>query len=378
MKSLTLLSSLMVFAMVPLISESQEHSAVIDWSIGLELPRQQGMSHKGLAGPLVGVQGDFLCIGGGANFPLQMPWEGGSKEYHRDFFIYKQHAGQVQFVQSLLLPFSWAYGASVSSSNGIFILGGENETGLLSSCYILKYDPVRKALELQELPALPFAITNAGASIVGDYLYLAGGELQEGVSKALYVLNLKKTALGWGHVADLPYEVSHLQLLSDRHALYLVGGRKRNFGMVSDIYDGLWKFDLKTHQWKALQSMPQKSAAGTALLLSDGGLWVFSGDDGSTFGRVETLLASISMEADSVKRADLIRQKNVMQEQHPGFGQQIWRYDFKRNVWDKAGELPTKGPVTTTAVRWGKHVVIPSGEIKAGVRTAKIICGQLQ
>jgi len=34
-----------------------------------------------------------------------------------------------------------------------------------------------------------------------------------------------------------------------------------------------------------------------------------------------------------------------------------------------AGELPPTPAVTTTAVRWGADVVLPTGEIKPGVRT---------
>jgi len=65
--------------------------------------------------------------------------------------------------------------------------------------------------------------------------------------------------------------------------------------------------------------------------------------------------------------------KNLLQENHPGFCKEVFRYQIKTDKWTKIGSLPFPTPVTTTAVKWGGTVYIPSGEIKAGVRSSKIL-----
>jgi N-acetylneuraminic acid mutarotase len=41
--------------------------------------------------------------------------------------------------------------------------------------------------------------------------------------------------------------------------------------------------------------------------------------------------------------------------------------------WSRMADLPSDGPVTTTAVVWDDMIILPSGEIKAGVRTPEIL-----
>jgi N-acetylneuraminic acid mutarotase len=52
-------------------------------------------------------------------------------------------------------------------------------------------------------------------------------------------------------------------------------------------------------------------------------------------------------------------------------------YQPVNNQWKKLGELPFLTPVTSTAVQQGSYILIPSGELKPGVRSTKIIVGQL-
>src|SRR5690606_15601147 len=54
---------------------------------------------------------------------------------------------------------------------------------------------------------------------------------------------------------------------------------------------------------------------------------------------------------------------------HPGFGKQLMAFNTITNEIYSAGKLPKPGQVTTTAVKWGNEVFVPSGEIRPGVRT---------
>jgi N-acetylneuraminic acid mutarotase len=63
---------------------------------------------------------------------------------------------------------------------------------------------------------------------------------------------------------------------------------------------------------------------------------------------------------------------------HPGFSKDVLLYNVQTNKWSKIGTIPFDSPVTTTAFKWGKRIYIPSGEIRAGVRTPHILAVDIQ
>ncbi|MEI9806629.1 MAG: hypothetical protein WDO16_01410 [Bacteroidota bacterium] len=49
---------------------------------------------------------------------------------------------------------------------------------------------------------------------------------------------------------------------------------------------------------------------------------------------------------------------------HPGFSKDVYLYNTITDVWTNSGKIPFETPVTTTAVKWGKDIFIPSGEVR--------------
>ena len=85
------------------------------------------------------------------------------------------------------------------------------------------------------------------------------------------------------------------------------------------------------------------------------------------------LIAAINNEKDESKKQELILQKNKLQLAHPGFSNEVLLYNIKTNIWKAIDTIPFATPVTTTAVKWKSSFFIPSGEIKAGVRSPNIL-----
>ena len=85
---------------------------------------------------------------------------------------------------------------------------------------------------------------------------------------------------------------------------------------------------------------------------------------------------AISNEKDEIKKQELIEKKNKLQVAHPGFKHDVMLYNTLTNEWKQISDIPFDVPATTTAVLWNNCVFIPSGEIKAGVRTAQILVGK--
>ncbi|HET7897269.1 MAG TPA: hypothetical protein VFL47_06360, partial [Flavisolibacter sp.] len=93
--------------------------------------------------------------------------------------------------------------------------------------------------------------------------------------------------------------------------------------------------------------------------------------------QTEKLIVAINNETDEEKKQALLAEKIKLQSTHPGFCKQVLLYDAKKDRWKAVNCMPFETPVTTTAVRWNNEVLIPGGEIRAGVRTPLILSAKI-
>ena len=107
-------------------------------------------------------------------------------------------------------------------------------------------------------------------------------------------------------------------------------------------------------------------------------LLLFGGDKGATFHRTEELIAAINHCKDESEKQRLTEEKAKLQTAHPGFSKEILSYDITGNTWQMIGTLPYETPVTTTAVKWNECFILPSGEVKAGVRSPHILVAKIK
>lgn len=362
---------------------AQKATAIrMDWKIAVAMPPQPGAEKTlGVAGPLAGVHNGVLLVGGGANFPDSMPWLGGKKKYHNEVYVFGKNGSGMGFLKSCVLPFNTAYGASTSTPQGVVYAGGENEEGISNKVLLVKWNDATKNIIVTELPPLPVAVTDASVTSNGNVIYVAGGEMKDSVSAQFLTLDLKDNATGWKTLPSLPKPVSHavmvMQSNSNGNNIYLIGGRKKNVNGISDLYASVYEFDLKKNQWNEKNSLPYALSAGTGVAIGSKQILLFGGDKGETFHKTETLIVAINAENDEVKKAKLNQQKINMQAGHPGFSNAVLQYHITTDEWKVIDTIPFSVPVTTTAVTWNKCVLIPSGEIKAGVRSLEILAGTL-
>lgn len=359
-----------------------EQEISIIWKIAAALPADSGKAEAtGLAGPLTGIHNDHLVIAGGANFPSGLPWEGGKKEYHKTIYIYgRDQHGELNLKNTDSLPYPVAYGANCASPGGIIYAGGETPHGLTNSVWKVQYIPGKKSISIDQLPALPVPVANAAATSIGSYIYLAGGETIDSVSNKFLRLDLENLSKGWEQMPELPIRFSHAVLINQIEKgntnIYLIGGRRRIAGGVSEIYSTMYVFDTDKNTWIKKASMPYAMAAGTGLAIGSQDIFLFGGDRGETFKKVEGLIAEIAKEGDTVHKQELIDKKNLLQAGHPGFSREILQYNTASNEWIRTDSIPFNAPVTTTALKWNDEIIIPSGEIKAGIRSPNILSGK--
>lgn len=356
----------------------------IQWSLSGTLPPLPGQTVAlGFAGPISGVHQEVLMVAGGANFPDGMPWAGGKKKYYAEGFVMKRtQKDSLLLYKTFSLPYPLAYPACISTPMGIVCAGGENEKGVSSKTILLQWDDNTDSVIIKKLPDLPLPLSNAGITVHDNVIYLAGGENSDSTSSGFYSLDITDAAAQWNILPNLSHAVSHAVVVAQynagRPSVYVLGGRKKNSNGISNLYASAYAFDLKKKEWKEIKSLPYSLCAGTGIAAGKNKILLFGGDKGETFHETELLIAAINAATDTTKKQDMIRQKNQLQSAHPGFSKEVLVYNTTTNNWTNTAPLPFEAPVTTTAILWDNEVVIPNGEIRAGVRTPEIWMGRIQ
>ncbi len=382
-RSVTFLLTIIMLTSLHSCTEKQQDIS-IQWSLLATLPSLTEQNPAlGFAGPVTGVHGNVLLVAGGANFPDGMPWDGGEKKYYAAGFVMKRiREDSLLLYKTFALPYPLAYPACVSTPTGIVCAGGENSGGASSKAMLLQWNEQAGNVVIKELPDLPLALSNAGITVHDNIVYLAGGENSDSTCNGFYSLDITDASAQWNDLPNLPRAVSHAvvvaQSANGKPFVYVLGGRKKNSNGISDIYATAYAFDLKKRRWEEIRSLPYSLCAGTGIAAGKNELLLFGGDKGETFHKTELLIAAINATADTVKKQDLILQKNQLQSAHPGFSKEVLVYNTTANTWTNTAPLPFEAPVTTTAFLWNKDVIIPNGEIRAGVRTPAIWMGKIQ
>ena len=121
-------------------------AAAGDWKRLPSLPDKEGF-----AGAFSGVGGGALIVAGGANFPDEKPWEGGTKVWYDGVFVLERPDGAWRKAGKLPRPLG--YGVSVTHRGGVVCVGGGDANRNYADAFRLEWTKGR--LLTTRLPALP-------------------------------------------------------------------------------------------------------------------------------------------------------------------------------------------------------------------------------
>ena len=303
----------------------------------------------GVAGAFAGVSGDALLVAGGANFPGKKPWEGGTKVWHDEVFVLEKPDGAWRAAERLPLPLG--YGVAISHKRGLVCFGGSTPTHHHGSAIVLNW---RKGkLETEFLLGMPEPRANFCGALLGNTAYLCGGTATPDATNAvntLFAMNLSPKRPGWRRLEPLPGAGRILATAGAYDgSFYVFGGAALRPGAdgkaVREWLRDAWRY-TPGKGWKRLADLPRVSvAAPSPAPVVNGKLLIIGGDDGA--------------------------QVNTPPKEHKGFRRDVLAYDPKKDRWESLEDAPF-AHVTTSAVLWKDRLVIPSGEIKPGVRSPEV------
>lgn len=345
---------LLAYGSIELKAQAPERLA---WQELSTLPNELGV-----AGPFAGVHNDALIVAGGANFPKPV-WDN-DKVWHDQIHVLLRTDNGYEWIDGGRLPRPTAYGAAVSTRAGVICMGGNDANEAFEDVYMLSWDADRKEVVTTDLPSLPSPCAFGAATLIGDTIYLAGGQSGSSLTSAMtnfWAFDLwqqeSKDTFEWVELPAWPGSSRALNLTVSQHngyhdCVYVISGRRQiseatdeaSFEFLKDV----WEYTPATKTWKQQADVPRCVMAGTAIKQGQSHLFVLGG-----------------------ATEELFFQTDELKDNHPGFIKKSLAYHTITNTWSEAGEVPANH-VTTIAVRWGDDIIVPSGELRPRVRSPRI------
>lgn len=152
----------------------------------------------------------------------------------------------------------------------------------------------------QELPALRSPRAGAAAAVVGDEMFVIGGENENGVLGTVERYDVRFQT--WAQLSNKPTPVTDVRAAVLGGKIYVPGGRRS--ADPKDVVAAFEAYDPRTETWEQLPDLPApRSAYGLATL--EGKLFLFGGWDGA------------------------------------GYRDDVWEYDPERGKWRERSNMPT-------------------------------------
>jgi SSS family transporter len=324
----------------------------LDWKRLPDLPDELGV-----AGPFVGVHEDRLFVAGGANFSRPV-WEQ-PKVWRDAVYVLEPDGQSVSWRHAGTLSRPLAYGAAVSTPDGVLCIGGNDAETTYARVFLLRWDAQRQELEQIDYPALPVRCAYAQAAMIGNVIFVAGGQTGAGLETATtnsWSLDLSQQTnsndFRWQPLPPWPGPPRAFHLTVAQHngyetCIYVIGGRRQRGESVEFLQD-VWQYAPRSGTWQVRASLPRPVVAGAGYAWGQSHLFVLSGDDGSLFS-----------------------QTDILRDNHPGFPREAFAYHTITDTWTGVGDTPANH-VTTTPVMWRGGMIVASGEVRPRVRTPAV------
>ena len=366
---------------------SPKTNTMINWTKLQDLPGAADTASLGVSAPFAGIHNGVLIVAGGCNFPDKPVTEGGTKRYYSEIFALLPE-GWKEIDQ---LPYPVAYGATVSTPEGIICIGGNNSDSSLVEVSRISYDTDKGTIHLCALPSLPSPMDNLSAAYDGQYVYVAGGNENGLPCHAFLRLNVKDTDKGWEKLPDFPGAARVQPVLAAQNSpngmgIYLAGG----FQPIQDneapiVSTDIYVFYPQDNTWQQETALPLFDNGSNRSLT--GGCAVSLGNDkilfmgGVNYDRFLNALArplqiAVAEAAQDTTTLDFLRTEAKAYMHHPvewyQFNTSLLQYDTFTKEWSNLGEYEQLARAGAGAVIQDNHLIIINGELKPGIRTPQV------
>ena len=373
----------------------------IDWSRLPALPPSSDqITQPGLAAPFSGTSNNMLLVAGGCNFPEIPVWDGGTKAYYNDAFaLEKTSSGQYKWHTGFKIPYKVAYGVSITTSEGIICIGGNNNSESFSSVFLMRWDPLSNQIITENFPSLPFPISQMSGALVGKIIYLAGGYVNGAFSNAFLSIDLSKKGTSefkWKQLPDYPgparvQAIAVGQNAAEEKHFYLFSGSSYPDNLKDPLIltDGL-EYNPKTKTWtkipdiKPIEEDALSLHGGSGIAIGAQHILFTGGVNRDIFfdawKREREIKVAVSKN-DTAKYSQLLKKRYdyfIMEPPAFKFNKEVIAYHTITKSWIKVQDYPFPGPAGAPMIKWDNGFVVVNGEIKPGVRSPEVSYGEIR
>lgn len=201
----------------------------------------------GVAASFTGINNNMLIVGGGCNFSDKLATEGGVKKFYNDIYFLDITNSNKGWEKGTSLGYDIAYCSYVVTDDGVVCIGGQNEKGLLDKVTRVSFQEKNKNVKIEKLPNLPIEIFNAGATIINETIYLAGGLTPLGQNTDIFSLDLNNSKKGWTKIhTNQEDERQQPIVFTQDNKLFIAGGYDEKNAIV---FTDIMQFDFSYNQW---------------------------------------------------------------------------------------------------------------------------------
>ena len=329
-------------------------------------PTEEQGFDKGVSACYCGVINGYLYIAGGCNFPDKPVAEGGKKRFYKAIYAAKLNAegDRLEWKTVGQMPQPAAYGVSVTYENSLIFVGGNNETGGLTTAIRLR--PTATGMQQEALPCLPHALDNMAGAVVGHILYVVGGNCKGVATQKVWSLDLKNTAKqGWKEEPSIPgiARVQPIAAALEGGLLGVWGGFAPKTGSkAAQLAMNGASYNAGCGTWTALpvptDAIGEEVFTGgaTAIATPQKGVVVVGGVNKDVF------LAAIN----KLPEGYLLHEPEWYR-----FNQRVLCY--RDGTWTQLLQHPSVARAGCALAYWDGWVYVVGGELKPGIRTPEIV-----
>ena len=344
----------------------------ITWEHAGDLEAQKGFDKNiGVAGVLSGTIGKYVVVGGGANFPYDTVLNGGKKKTYPDLYLLEKNNGKLVVKEHTTLPNEIAYGSSVTTSNGIYYIGGSTNPDAANDITLITLDKSNK-LKAEKVGDLPFTLSNGIAAEYNGKLYIGLGNQNGKDSTKLYEYDLKSNKIK--ELASLTEKDSMNQCVAQ-----ILNGNLYVFsGGGSIAYTDGYKYDISSNTWSKVSPVKLGNKeislyGANSVKLNEDEMLVIGGFNKAVYDNAVHNL-------DTLKGDELADFRENYFGADPyefNWNKEILVYNAKSDAWSSLGQVPFDAPCGEGLVLLDENIFSINGEIKPGIRTNRMYSGNL-
>ncbi|QFU22103.1 cyclically-permuted mutarotase family protein [Shewanella sp. YLB-09] len=351
------------------------------WKKSGSLPAPEGfLESLGVSAAYTAFLGDYLIVAGGANFPKGHPvFQNGQKEYYSDIFVFDVSNDQLKLVSNGHLPIKSGYGATVVVGNSLYLVGGQNNEQALDSIIKLTLDDNQVPIT-EVIAKLPFTWALGSAAWQNNALYLFAGQQNTKPTNKVCRFSFEKgTCINAEDTPAIP-GVNRVQFPSINHngLFYIFGGM--NFEGEKDEYvlTDSYAFDFKSKSWQVLSPT---TLDGKAFAVTGGGVASLSSNKLLLLGGVNKKIFDHAIyQLGSLQNEELNEFKQAYFAMEPKdfhFSHRQVIYNIKENSWDvSSDDVPFPGGAGPLNIEQKENKVFwISGEVKPVIRSPIVYQG---